>query len=509
MAAPRRQQYTRQRTRRPTLERLEQRCLLDAGISFIQTSLLSSVAGVAAHTDSHLLNPWGFSETSDGQFRISANADGSAPLVTAQGNLIGQAVILPPALGSPPGTTSTPNGNVGNTTSDFVIRDDGRSAPASVLFSTEDGTIVGFNAKVDKTHAVLAADQSLNGAVYKLLAMGDISNGPNQGNYLYATNFHNDTIDVFDKNFHKVDLGANGLGTFADPNAVAGFAPFGVKNINGTLFVSYAKQNDAKHDDVAGAGNGFIDEFDTSGHFIERFASGTAAGGTLTELSSPIGMAVAPANFGPGGKFGGALLVGNFGDSHVSAFNLQTGAFLGQLSDAQGKPLTLNGGVGGNDTKGLWGIAFGNGQGGADTNTLFFAAGIKDEAAGLFGKVTMTHEDDDRGGHSEGDGSDHPDAGETGTPREQGGRQDLSSLFTHFGGRDLEAAGTGSTETVAPKGGEKEIDTFSMLSPMMAALGHTRTEAAEEHSLLATSPGAVAQKVNDLLFSEFSLDWRG
>ncbi len=123
--------------------------------------------------------------------------------------------------------------------------------------------------------------------VYKLLALGSNS----QGNFLYATDFHNNKIDVFDKHFQKVPLGANGFDTFTDPNEPAGFAPFGIKDINGTLFVSYAKQLGPDNtDDQEGPGNGFIDTFDTSGHFLGRFASGTAAGGTLTQLNSPIGI---------------------------------------------------------------------------------------------------------------------------------------------------------------------------------------------------------------------------
>jgi len=367
-------------SRRPSLESLDRRCLLDAGAGYVQTGLASSVAGLTEHTDRQLLNPWGFSETPDGQFRISANAAGVAPLLDAHGNVEGPSVVIPPPAGSPAGTTSTPNGNVVNTTNDFVISDGTHSAPATVLFSTEDGTIAGWNRAVNKTQAVIGADQSGNGAVYKLLAMG--SNA--QGNFLYATNFHNGTVDVFDKNFHLVHL----AGSFTDPTTgplaiPKDFAPFGVKNINGTLFVTYAKQDAAKHDDVEGVGNGYIDEFDTSGHFIARFASqGT--------LNSPIGMAVAPANFG---KFSNDLLVGNFGDSRVNAFDLKTGAFLGQLSDAQGHPLTLNGGFPETNLKGLWGIGFGNGHDGAATNTLFFAAGINAEADGLFGKVTVADND--------------------------------------------------------------------------------------------------------------------
>ncbi|HEY2148223.1 MAG TPA: TIGR03118 family protein, partial [Pirellulales bacterium] len=126
-----------------------------------------------------------------------------------------------------------------------------------------------------------------------------------------------------------------------------------------------------------------------SGNFIKRLATGTAVGGTVGALNSPFGMTVAPAGFGPAGSFGGTLLVGNFGDSHVSVFNIQTGAFLGQLSNSSGTPLTLNGGVGGSDTKGLWGIGFGNGHGGTSRNTLFFAAGINGEGDGLFGEVSF------------------------------------------------------------------------------------------------------------------------
>ncbi len=380
----------RPQTVRPTLEGLEERSLLDAGtMGFVVTNLVSDLRGVAAHTNVNLVNPWGFAETAGGQFQVAANGTGETLRLNAQGATLGRAVILQPPLGSPPGTTTTPNGVFLNTTSDFIISDDGKSAPAEFIFSTEDGTLVAFNPKVDPKEAILVA-QSSDGAVYKLLA--EASNS--QGNFLFATDFHNNKIDVFDKNFDKVTLGQNGWGTFTDPNEPAGYAPFGIKLINvggqDRLFVTYAKQDvpGAGHDDVAGPGNGFIDEFDTTGHFLQRFATGSAVGGT-TPLNSPIGMAVAPAGFGPHGKFGGALLVGNFGDSHVSAFDLKTGQFLGQLSDAQGNPLTLNGGVGSRDSKGLWGIAFGNGHGGTDPNALYFASGINDENDGLFGKVTM------------------------------------------------------------------------------------------------------------------------
>jgi uncharacterized protein (TIGR03118 family) len=362
---------------RPVLEALEQRCLLDAGAGFVQTALVSDVPGLARHTDANLINPWGIAPESSGGFRVAINGAGQAVAINASGAVTGQPVTLPPPLGSPPGTTSAPTGDVLNTTSDFVISDDGRSAPATFLFATEDGTIIGWNPKVDRTEGVLVADQSAvgPGAVYKGLAEGSTSSG----NFLYATNFRNGTVDVFDTNFDLVNQ-------FTDPSAPTGFAPFGIQNIGGTLFVTYAVQDAAKHDDVEGPGNGFIDEFDTSGHLIMRFATGTTAGGTLKQLNSPWGMAVAPDGFG---DFGGDLLVGNFGDSHVNVFDLKTGAFVDQLRDTSGNPLVLNGGFQGSDTKGLWGIFFGSGHGGSRADTLFFAAGINDESDGLFGTVTV------------------------------------------------------------------------------------------------------------------------
>lgn len=443
----------RSRGRMSTLERLEIRSLMDAA-GFVQSNLASDIPGFGAHTDSDLKNPWGATETSQGEFRVGANGAGNSPLFNAQGNELGKAISIPAPPSDPAGTLSTPNGTISNTTNDFVITQNGRSAPASVIFSAEDGTITAWNPAVNKTQAILANDQSGTGAVYKLLALGSNS----QGNFLYATDFHNNKIDVFDKNFQKVPLGTNGFGTFTDPNEPAGFAPFGVKNINGTLFVSYAKQlAPDNHDDQEGPGNGFVDEFDTSGNFIRRFASGTAAGGTLTQLNSPIGMAVAPEGYGPDGKFSGALLIGNFGDSTVSAFDLKTGEFLGQLSDAEGHTLVLNGGFPEADHKGLWGIAFGNGQGGAAKDALFFFAGINAEADGLFGKVTLTHDDHEH----DHDRSENPDESQL--------EQDLDTLLAdirqHGGlagpGAELpQGGGANGSGKVAPQIAHRLVDTL-------------------------------------------------
>jgi uncharacterized protein (TIGR03118 family) len=272
----------RRRSHPLVLEGLDQRCLLDAGIGYVQTNLVSNVEGLAPTTDPNLQNPWGVSETPDGQFRVADNHAGVATLYNAAGQVDGAPITIP----TPPGVTppAAPNGNVFNTTSDFVISHDGRSAPATVLFSSEDGTILGFNSAVDKKEAVIGADLSQSGAVFKTLTAGTVD----AANYLFASDFHNGTVDVFDKNFQLHTFSKH---QFTDSSIPAGFAPFGLKVVNGTLFVTYAKQDDAKHDDVAGVGNGFIDEFTLSGKLITRFASQGL-------LNSPHGIAVAPDNFG-------------------------------------------------------------------------------------------------------------------------------------------------------------------------------------------------------------------
>jgi uncharacterized protein (TIGR03118 family) len=348
-----------------------------------QTNLVSNIPGLAAHTDPRLQNPWGISLSPDGQFRVDDNHTGLSTVYNANGRSEGDTVHIP----LPPGSTSTspsaPDGTVLNTTSGFVISEHGRSAPANSIFATEDGTIAAWNEKVDRRNAPIEVDNSASGAVYKALTMG--SNA--QGTFLYATDFHNGTVDVFDSHFHQVHL----AGSFTDPNIPAGFAPFGIKNINGILFVTYAKQlGPDNHDDQAGPGNGFIDEFDTSGNLIERFAS-------QGPLNSPHGMALAPADFG---AFSNALLVGNFGDGRINAFDLKTGRFLGQLSDANGRPIT---------NVGIWGMTFGNGEGGTKTNTLYFAAGINGENDGLFASISLASSGEPQGQ------SDHDEGGDRGT----------------------------------------------------------------------------------------------
>jgi uncharacterized protein (TIGR03118 family) len=238
--------------------------------------------------------------------------------------------------------------------------------PASFLFCTEDGTISGWNSSVDATNAKIPADNSKSGAVYKGCAMGSPSGG---GPMIYAANFNSGAIDVWDANFNAV----KNLG-FANPMVAAGFAPFNVQNIGGTLYVTYAKQDAAKHDDVPGAGNGFVAAFDLSGNLRGNLVS-------QGPLNSPWGLAIAPASFG---DFAGTLLAGNFGDGSIHAFDATSGTLKGTLNDTKGNPISI---------KGLWSLNFGNGGRGGDTATLYFAAGINGpngdpvESHGLFGSI--------------------------------------------------------------------------------------------------------------------------
>lgn len=391
-----------------TLETLEGRALLShlgpITRHFTETNLVSDGLVPAAHTDPKLVNPWGIAFGPATPFWVADNGMGVATVYNGTGTPQSRVVTIPPPAG---GTTAAPTGEVFNNTNRFVVTEGNKQGASVFIFATEDGTISGWNPKVDQSNAILKVDNSSKGAVYKGLAEAKVHGK----SYLYATNFHAGTIDVFDQNFNPVPLDMKGFGTFQDPNAPPppigspGYSPFGIQLIGNKLFVTYALQDQDQHDDVEGDGNGFIDEFDTTGHFIQRFATGSAVtGGNLDALNSPWGMTLAPTGFfrgqGQGRNHQGqdnngvgshVLLVGNFGNSHVSAFDVRTGAFLGQLTDSSGAPLVLTGGFMNTtpgDTKGLWGLRFGGGGQAGNPNTLFFTAGINDENNGLFGSVT-------------------------------------------------------------------------------------------------------------------------
>jgi uncharacterized protein (TIGR03118 family) len=341
---------------------------------YVRTNLVSDIAGVANFTDPNLVNAWGIvAADGTGPFWIADNGTGVSTLYNGNGVAFPTNSPLVVTIPTPPnsraGAVAAPTGIVFNGTSDFVVSAGGKSGPARFIFATEDGTISGWNPTVDGTHAILvvnnsgpglSADRTKLGAVYKGLAIGNSGSA----NLIYATNFRDGVVEIYNASFLFVKA-------FTDANVPSGFAPFGIRNINNQLFVTYAKQNAQKHDDVAGPGNGFVDIFDLNGNLISRFASqGT--------LNSPWGLVPTPASFG---TFSSAILIGNFGDGRINAFDSH-GTFLGQLQEEHAaiiNPLTIDG---------LWGLSFGNGGTAGPTNTLFFTAGIGAEGHGLFGLIT-------------------------------------------------------------------------------------------------------------------------
>ena len=322
---------------------------------YAQTNLVSDIPGLAAHTDKRMVNPWGIANGPTSPFWINQNGVGFSSLYTKDGTPFSalRSVRIPPPRGST--GPSAPTGIVFNGTPDFVITGNGTSAPSIFLFATENGTISGWNPQVALLHSVLGVDNSGIGAVYKGLAFAHTANG----SFIYAANFFNGSVEMYDTNFQLVK-------TFTDNSLPPGYAPFGIHRIGGFLYVTFAKQADNKKDDVAGAGHGFVDIFNLQGQMVKRLASGGV-------LNSPWGVAKAPSNFG---KFSGDILVGNFGDGHINAFDPVTRAFVGALRDVNSKVISIDG---------LWAITFGNGGSTGARNALFFTAGVDDEAHGLFG----------------------------------------------------------------------------------------------------------------------------
>jgi len=327
--------------------------------SFHQTNLVSDVPGLAPLTDPNLVNPWGLSWRLTSPIWVSDNGKNVSTLYTGAGAKVNLTVRIPaPNDPQPDGPfTGTPTGTVSNITSDFVVPAGTGTAPSRFLFSTEDGTVLGW---AGGTKATIKVDNSgEHGAVYKGLTNGSVGSS----NFLYAANFKFGTVDVIDGQFHQVTW----PGAFTDGSLPAHFAPFGIQNIGGFIYVTYALQSADKHDDVSGPGNGFVDIYTTSGALVRRFASGGS-------LNSPWGLAAAPSTFG---NFHNDILVGNFGDGRINAYT-PDGRFRGQLKSETSAPIEI---------EGLWGLLFGNGGSGGDVNSLFFAAGIDGEAHGLFGKI--------------------------------------------------------------------------------------------------------------------------
>jgi uncharacterized protein (TIGR03118 family) len=306
----------------------------------------------AEHTDPHLVNAWGIAAGPSTPWWVADNGTDVSTLYDGNG------VAVPLVVS----TEGGPTGAVFNGGSDFVVNDGaGHSGPALFMFASENGAIHGWNPAVppSSTHAFVVVNRTNDSAVFKGLAIA--------GSRLYATDFHNSHVDVFDGSFHQIVT----PGAFTDPALPAGFAPFGIQNLGGTIFVTYAKQMPDRMDEVDGPGLGYVDAYDQGGHLLGRVAS---AG----DLNAPWGLSMAPAGFG---KFAGDLLVGNFGDGHIHAFKQGTSGHFtpaGQLTDTSGRAIVIDG---------LWGIGFGNGSKSGPTTTLYFAAGPDDEAHGLFGRI--------------------------------------------------------------------------------------------------------------------------
>jgi uncharacterized protein (TIGR03118 family) len=316
---------------------------------FVQTNLVANAAGTGAVTvDASLVNPWGIAFGSNGFLWVANNGSGVATVYDGSGTKQPLTVTIPGAGGA----QGVPTGTLFNSTTDFVIPG---STAASFIFAGEDGTISAWNTS-EGTLAHMVFDGSASGAVFKGIAMAS-SGGANR---LYLTDFHNGHVDMFDASFHF-------MSSFGDAGIPAGFAPFGIANIGGQLYVTYAKQHPPEdHDDEAGVGNGFVDVFNPDGTLARRFASN----GTL---NSPWAVVSAPSGFG---IFAGDILVGNFGDGRIGAYNPTTGAFIDVLKDGAGNAIVI---------PGLWGLAFGPATG---STTLYFASGPNNEMAGLVGTLT-------------------------------------------------------------------------------------------------------------------------
>ena len=328
-----------------------------------QTSLVSDQAG-AAVLDGSLVNPWGLSRSSGSPWWAADNGAGVATLYNGTtGAKQGLVVTVPPFPGS--SDPGVPTGTLFNGTTEFELT---AGNPARFLFATEDGTISGWNPAVDPTHAVVMVKNKT--AVYKGLAIA--SRGTSH--LLYVTNFAKGRVEAYDSAFKRVHLGDGDHDgdddRFQDERLPHGFAPFGVQNIGGELFVTFAKRDPATNDDVKGAGLGYVDVFSPSGRLLRRLEHGPW-------LNAPWAVALAPGDFG---AFSHNLLVGQFGSGEIAAYDIVTGKFIGKMLDSvSGGTLVIDG---------LWALSFGNGANAGPLNSLFFTAGIEDESHGLFGNLT-------------------------------------------------------------------------------------------------------------------------
>jgi uncharacterized protein (TIGR03118 family) len=323
-------------------------------------NLVSDGSVVADHTDANLKNPWGVAFNPSGFVWVSNNHSGTSTLYNGAGVPQSLVVKVPGAPGG--GATGSPTGIVFSGSTDFVVSNGSASGASRFIFCTEDGTISGWAPTVDVNNALIAVNRP--GSNYKGLAVASNADG----NHLYAADFHNARIDVFDKNFALTTV----AGGFKDKKIPVRYAPFNIQALGGLLYVAYAKRDKGGEDEKAGPRLGFVDVFNTDGQRLHRLVKHDG-------LNAPWGLALAPADFG---QFSNLLLVGNFGDGTISAYDPVSGQARGMLKDTSGMPLHIDG---------LWGMAFGNGVQGQGKNVLYFAAGPLGEAGGVYGSVSLVN----------------------------------------------------------------------------------------------------------------------
>jgi len=323
----------------------------DKADGYLQTNLVSDLPGVAQLQDTNLVNAWGISSSATSPFWISDNGSGLSTLYAVTNDADGSPHVAKQGLQVAIPGEGNPTGQLFNNTSGFN--------GDIFIFAGEDGTVSGWRGALGSTAELLASNSN---AVYKGITLVTNTGTP----LLLLANFGEGTIDVYNTNLS--------LTQYSDSKAPAGYAPFNVQNIHGFVFVTFAKQDDAKHDDAPGDGHGLIDVFNPMTGKFHRFATGSDAGGRLKAINSPWGVALAPEGFG---NHGDELLVGNFGSGTIMAFE-GDGDFNGLLEDSNDQPISIDG---------LWGLAFGNGGRGGVTNALYFTAGPNGEANGLFGSL--------------------------------------------------------------------------------------------------------------------------